>query len=129
MADIDLDQLIASRAEARGDDGRTVAFRFKGAEWRFRDPLMLNDDEKDDLTKLDFDPDIACWYMGAVLNADGMLEGGEEFDKFVEAGGNSSIFFLAFRQHMKDQQAEVQGNPTQPNRSSRRMASKKSKQH
>ncbi|GAC71032.1 hypothetical protein [Gordonia soli] len=120
MADIDLNKLIAQRADARGDDGKSTSFIFgePPQEWTFRDPLMLDDDEKDDLNDLKFDVDIAAWYMGD-----------DQFDKFVEAGGNSSIFFLAFREHMKREQATDQnGNPTRPNRSSRRMASKKSKQ-
>lgn len=117
MADIDLDKLIAQRAEARGDDGRSTSFMFKEREWTFRDPLMLDDDEKDELADLEHDIDIAAWYMGD-----------DQYDEFCTAGGNSSMFFLAFREHMKSQQAESEGKPTRPNRSSRRSASKRSKQ-
>lgn len=117
MADIDLDKLLAQRAEARGDDGKTIAFKFKDQEWTFLDPLMLSDDEKDELADVEHDVDIASWYMGD-----------DQYDKFVAAGGNSSLFFHAFRAHMQSAQAEIEGKPTRPNRSSRRMASKKSKQ-
>lgn len=107
--DIDLDALIAQKAEARGDAGDVVAFRFKGERWTYRDPELLTDDEKEELREITFDVDIAEWYMGA-----------DQYDRFVEVGGNSSIFWMAFKKHQADVRDEMQGNPTQSNRSSRR---------
>lgn len=119
MADIDLDKLIAQRSEARGDDGRRFTFSYKEQEWTSLDPMMLTDDEKDELDEVgELDVDIAAWYMGD-----------EQFDRFAEAGGSSSIFFLALSAFMKTQKDEVEGKPIRPNRSSRRAASKRQKQH
>ena len=107
--DVDLDALIAQKAEARKDSGDVVSFQFKGERWTYRDPELLTDEEKEELRELTFDVDVADWYMGS-----------EQYDRFAEAGGNSSIFWLAFKQHQADVRDEVQGNPTQSNRSSRR---------
>lgn len=107
--DIDLDEIIAQKADARGDDGRTVTFRFKGDTWTFLDPQTLTDDEKEELQDIDFDVDVAAWYMGD-----------DQYDRFVAAGGSSSIFFQAFRAHQKKITEELAGRPTRPNRSSRR---------
>lgn len=119
MADIDLDKIIAQRSEARGDDGRRFTFSYKDQMWTSLDPMMLTDDEKDDLDEVgDLDVDIAAWYMGD-----------EQFDKFVEVGGNSSMFFFALKEFMKTQKDDIEGKPTRPNRSSRRAVSKKPKRH
>lgn len=109
IVDIDLDALIEQKAEARGDDGRSVSFTFKGQRWTFLDPLMLTDEEKDELGEIDYDPDVAAWYMG-----------GDQYDRFLEVGGNSSMFFQAFGAYQRKAIAENQGNPTRSNRSSRR---------
>ena len=119
MADIDLDKIIAKRAEARGDSGDRFTFTFAGQEWDARDPQLLSDDEKDELNDLgNNDIDVAAWFMGD-----------EQYDRFLEAGGSSSIFFLAMRENARHLQGEIEGKPTRPNRSARRSAaSKKRKQ-
>lgn len=134
MADVDLDTIIAQREEARAKEGATVhtfefdgesfektegdtfTFKFQGKDWVVRDPQFLLDDEKDQLSPLRFDADVAAWYMGE-----------KQYDKFVEAGGESWMFLKAFTNYQKKVQDENQGNPTRPNRSSRR-AQKRSKQ-
>ncbi|QOC55712.1 tail assembly chaperone [Gordonia phage Archimedes] len=134
MADIDLDTIIAQREEARAKDGAnlykfefddqvfektegdTFSFRFKDKDWIVRDPQFLTDDEKDQLSPLRFDADVAAWYLGE-----------SQYDKFVEAGGESWMFLKAFTDYQKKVTEENQGNPTRPNRSSRR-AQKRSKQ-
>lgn len=133
MADFDLEKLIAQKAEARGDDGKHVSFDFAGREWTFRDPLMLDDDEKLELNGIEGDEFIAAWYMGddqyddfTAATAKITLKDG----RVLEYTGNSSIFFQVFREYMRKAQAvDEQGNGSRPNRSSRRMAQKKSKQH
>lgn len=107
--DVDLDAIIAQKAEARGDDGRSVAFRFKGEVWTFRDPETLTDEEKDELADINYDVDIAAWYMGD-----------DQYDRFAAVGGGSSLFFMAFKNHQKKIRDELNGNPTRSNRSSRR---------
>lgn len=134
MADIDLDKIIAQREEARAKDGSNVfkfefdgetfektegdtfSFKFKERDWVVRDPQFLLDEEKDQLSPLRFDADVAAWYMG---------EG--QYDEFVRAGGESWMFLKAFSDYQKRIQDENQGNPTRLNRSSRR-AQKRSKQ-
>lgn len=120
MADIDLDAILAKRAEVRGDDGTRFSFSFAGTEWNARDPQLLSDDEKDELAADvgESDIDVAAWFMG-----------NDQYDTFLEAGGSSSIYFQAMRAYMDKVQGEIEGKPTQPNRSSRRSASKRVKQH
>lgn len=115
MTDIDLDAILAQRAEARGDSGFTFSFTAHGQEWTGKDPMLLSDEEKDQLAELQFDIDIAAFFMGD-----------EQFDKFVAAGGQSSHFILALSEYQKQRTGEAQGRPTRPNRSSRRAAAQKS---
>lgn len=132
MTDIDLDAIVAQREEARAQEGATLipfefdgetyektegdtfTFNFKKVTYYVRDPRFLLDDEKVQLEPIMGDIDITCWYLGEA-----------QFDKFIEAGGESWMFlkaFEAFRESVKD---EVSGRPTQSNRSSRRQAARK----
>lgn len=115
MTDIDLDAILAQRAEARGDSGFTFSFKAHGQEWTAKDPMLLSDDEKDELADLQFDVDIAEFFLGA-----------DQFEKFVAAGGQSSHFILALTEYQKKRTDEVNGRPTRPNRSSRRAVAQKS---
>lgn len=118
MTDIDLDAILAQRAEARGDQGFTFSFTAHGQEWNAKDPMLLSDDEKDELAELQFDIDLAVFFLGE-----------EQYDKFVAAGGQSSHFILALSEYQKKRTGEANGRPTRPNRSSRRaVAPKSSKQ-
>ena len=126
---INLSELLKQRAEATGVDGDRVPFQFGGKTFTFRDPLMLSDDEKDELADLDFDVDVAAWYMGddqydefVATTETITLDGGESFD----VTGSSSVFFTAFKQYMEDAREEdANGRPTSRNRSSRRMEARK----
>lgn len=128
MSDIDLDLIIKQREEARanGDvelyefdweegetvvksEGDTFSFNFGGKKWVARDPQYLTDEEKEELAKLNFDSDVAAWYMGE-----------KRYDEFLESGGESWMFLKAFTEYQKKVQDEHGGNPTRPNRSSRR---------
>ncbi|AOE44365.1 tail assembly chaperone [Gordonia phage Ghobes] len=127
VVDVDLDALLAQREEARANgsvtvhqftfDGETVektegdTFSFKvfGKTWVCRDPQYLTDDEKDQLSPLQFDSDVAAWYLGE-----------EQYDQFTAAGGESWLFLRAFADYQKKVRDENQGNPTRLNRSSRR---------
>lgn len=114
MTDIDLDSILSQRSEARGDDGYSFSFTAYGQEWTAKDPMLLTDDEKDALEGCDFDIDIAEFFLGT-----------EQFDKFINAGGQSSHFILALTEYQKTRTGEAQGRPTRPNRSSRRQAARK----
>ncbi|MCF8605154.1 hypothetical protein L5I01_17505 [Gordonia sp. HY442] len=113
MTDIDLDQILAKRAESRGDEGNTFSFSFKGTEWTARDPQMLSDEEKDELADIgDNDIDVAEWFLG----------GPDKYDAFIAAGGSSSLFFQAMKAYNDKLTDEASGKPTRPNRSARRSA-------
>ena len=133
--DIDLDLIIKQREEARtsGDvelftfdydeieviktEGDTFSFQYKDRKWVVRDPQFLTDEEKDQLAPLQFDADVAAWYLGET-----------QYDEFLEQGGESWMFLKAFTEYQKKVQDEAQGNPTRPNRLSRR-AQKRTKRH
>lgn len=111
MANINLDELLAQRTEATGASKGMVPFDFKGDTYEFRDPILLDDDELDELGELEAGPDIAEFYMGE-----------EAYDKFLANGGTSNLFFMVFSEYMKESQDEAQGKVTRGNRSSRRAA-------
>lgn len=116
MTDIDLDAILAQRAEARGDSGYTFSFSALGQDWTALDPMLLTDEQKDELAELQFDVDVAAFFMGD-----------EQFDKFIAAGGQSAFFILALREYQKQRTENgADGRPTRPNRSSRRSAARKS---
>ncbi|AOE44366.1 tail assembly chaperone [Gordonia phage Ghobes] len=118
VVDVDLDALLAQREEARANgsvtvhqftfDGETVektegdTFSFKvfGKTWVCRDPQYLTDDEKDQLSPLQFDSDVAAWYLGE-----------EQYDQFTAAGGESWLFLRAFADYQKKVRDENQGKP------------------
>ena len=121
MAKLNLNEILAKRAEATGGDGTQVEFEYtdeKGVkhDFTFRDPQMLSDDEKIELEELgNNDIDVAEWFLG----------GPENYDAFLAAGGSSSAFFQLMREYSNEVTAEVDGNPTRPNRSARRSAASK----
>lgn len=127
MADINLDAIIAQREEARAEAGATLilftyedqtfektegdtwTFRFLDRDWVARHPQYLLDAEKDQLSPITFDADVAAWYLGE-----------DRYDEFVEAGGESWMFLQAFTDFQKKVRNSIEGNPTRQNRSSRR---------
>lgn len=111
MTNLNLDELLKQREEATGAEKGMVPFDYQGKTFTFRDPILLDDDELDELSDLQDGPDIAEFYMGA-----------EQYDQFLEVGGTSNLFFMVFTQYMNESRDEVGGNPTRGNRSSRRAA-------
>lgn len=114
MTDIDLDAILAQRAEARNDEGYTFKFKAHGKEWTALDPMLLTDEQKEELANIDFDIDMAEFFMGS-----------DQLDEFLAAGGQSSHFVLALTEYQKKQTGQSQGRPTRPNRSSRRAEARK----
>lgn len=126
---INLNELIEQRAEATGVAGDRIPFEFGGKTFSFRDPLMLSDEEKDELELLTHDVDVAAWYMGDDLYDEFVtteIEVPGSDGKKEKQAGSSSLFFLVFREYMRTARAvDAEGNPTMPNRSSRRAAARK----
>ncbi|MCH6197445.1 hypothetical protein MHT86_08050 [Corynebacterium mastitidis] len=124
-----LNELLKQRAEATGVAGNRATFEFGTETFSFLDPVLMDDEEKEELAELTHDVDIAEFYMGedeyerfVSTTATIELDNGET----IEVTGSSSIFFLAFREHLKGLTDEdPAGNPTRPNRSSRRAAVRK----
>lgn len=117
----DLDALIAQRKEATGIEGDRIAFTFKGETFTFADPMFLNDAQLDELNDLpEYGPDLCAWFMGE-----------EEYDRFLEAGGSSSLWGLVFAEHRKAMEAvNSEGKSLPLNRLQRRaVARKSSKRH
>lgn len=109
---IDLDALVAQREEATGIvDGR-VPFTFKGQTFTFMDPITVSDEKLAEIVDSDFGPDVCIEYMGE-----------EEYVRFVEAGGNSSLWGLAFKAYLD--KADEQGKGKRLNRFARRSAGRK----
>lgn len=88
---IDLNALLKQRAEATGVVEGRVAFTFNDETFTFKDPLLMDDAELADVVDSDFAPDICIQYMGE-----------EEYVRFVNAGGNSMMWGLVFKQHLDD---------------------------
>lgn len=126
---INLNELIEQRAEATGVAGDRIPFEFGGKTFTFKDPLMLSDEEKDELVFLDYDADVAEWYMGAeqyeefiTTEAEFTGPNGKKFKK----NGSSSFFNLVLQEHIRNARGvDEEGNPTMLNRSSRRAAARK----
>lgn len=132
MADIDLDAIVAQREEARAKEGDkpitfefdgekyektagdTFTFGFQGADYAVRDPRYVTDEEQEQLEAVSGSIDVTCWYLGE-----------EQFDKFIEAGGQSWMFMRVIEDFQKTIRDEAQGKPTRQNRSSRRSAARK----
>ncbi|WP_018119418.1 hypothetical protein [Corynebacterium mastitidis] len=123
-----LNDLLKQRAEATGVAGDRVPFEFGDKTFTFRDPMLLTDEDKDDLAGLSHDVDVAEFYMGAdqyddfiATTATIELDNGEK----LEVEGSSSVFMLAFREYVKGlADVDEKGNPMTSNRSSRRAAAR-----
>lgn len=111
---IDLDALLAKRAEATGVAEGLVPFTFKGEQFTFRDHMSLTDDDVDELADLDHGADICAFYMG------------DDYERFIAAGGSSNLWSIAFQDHQRRSVAlNEAGHPTRSNRSQRRAAARK----
>lgn len=118
MSNIDLDAILAQRAEATGAEDGRVPFTFKGETFTFRDPMTLDDDAQDELEDLATDgrlSDVAMFWMGE-----------KEWDRFAEAGGTAMMFRFIVEEHAaREESVDRQGNPSQRSRSQRRAAARK----
>ncbi|MCF7550968.1 hypothetical protein [Pseudonocardia sp. WMMC193] len=110
MPDIDMDAILAQRAEATNSDDPTIAtFVFARQEWVFPHPMFAADDWKDGLADVQKkgskgeanDVDLARYYLGE-----------EQYERFIEAGGNSGIVLFAVQDVMRQIQHEAQERPT-----------------
>lgn len=122
----DLNALLKQRAEATGVSGDRVPFEFGGKTFTFRDPMMLTDDDKDELADLEHEIDIVSFYMGDDQYEEFVgtktkieLDNGET----IEVQGSSNLFMLQFNEYLKSQQdTDNSGRPLARNRSQRRAA-------
>lgn len=118
MSQINLDELLAQRAEATGAAEGRVPFTFKGEQFTFLDPFALTDEEQDAIDDAAASRDgeeIAIAWMGE-----------EEYDRFVEAGGSSMAFMLVIKENARlTAEVDANGRPTRPSRSQRRAAARK----
>lgn len=125
---IDMEALYAQRTESTGNAGDQVAFTFGGKEFTFTDPLLLSDDEKDELAETDGDIDVAIFYLGEEQYSELVKTKAKYKDaagKEYEVQGGSNVFFMAFSEHQKNATEAVEGKSSRPNRSSRRTAARK----
>lgn len=123
MSAINLDELLAQRAEATGAEEGRIPFEFAGQTFTFRDPFLVEGDDQDELEELSELGDgdlLAEFWMGE-----------DEFARFCEAGGNANFFSLVVRENAQRTSGfDAEGRPTRSNRSSRRAAERKRrKQH
>lgn len=109
--DIDLDAILAKRSETlgegAGDAGDSFGFTFAGRRWTMRDPVLADDEWKDELAELETDIDVAEHYMGV-----------EQYEEFIDAGGSSGRALLALSEYMKLVSAENEAGPTRRSLSS-----------
>ncbi|MFC7450553.1 hypothetical protein [Rhodococcus daqingensis] len=106
--DIDLDAILAKREEVTGSKDR-FTFTFAGQTWSAIDPIVADDDWKDELAECESDPDVAEHYLGT-----------EQYEQFLAAGGRAGYLVLAVRQFMEEATAETDAGPTRSSRSSAR---------
>lgn len=102
---IDMDAILAQRADATGSPGDRFDFVYAGQEWSCADPLLSDDDWKAELRTCVTDVDVAVHHLGE-----------EQWERFVEAGGKSGIVVLAVREHLNTLTDEVGGRPTRPSK-------------
>ena len=86
MTAIDLDAILAQRAEATGAEEGRVPFIYKGKTFTFRDPLTLSDEDQDKLEEITESTDarlsdVAEFWMGE-----------EEWEEFAKVGGTAGMF-------------------------------------
>lgn len=123
MSKINLNEIMAQRAEATGASEGRIPFDFNDQTFSFRDPVTLSEEERDEIEQLAEESngeDVAEFWMGE-----------EEYDRFCEAGGTAMMFFLVIRENeQRTAGVDANGRPFGSNRSSRRAAARKQrKQH
>lgn len=113
MSNINLDELLAQRAEATGVKEGRVSFTYKGEDFFFSDPLLLSDDDAEEFDALTHHTDKCMFLMGE-----------DEYDRFIEAGGTSFIFGIALNEYSEESRGFFEGKNSPGNRSSRRKAAR-----
>lgn len=127
MANMNLTELLAQRAEATGAEEGRAPFDFtatggkkKGEPLRFtiRDNMFFSEADWDELNEVgeenDFDL-LAEFWMGE-----------KEYERFREAGGTPQMILMIVQEKAKREQAvDADGRPTRSNRSQRRAAARK----
>lgn len=120
MAAIDLDALLAQRAEATGVENGRVSFIFGGETFTFRDPITITDDDQEELEEITSSgnarlSEVAVFWMGE-----------DEWERFEKAGGTAMMFRYIVEEHAKrEQELDSQGKASRLNRSQRRSAGRK----
>lgn len=130
MAEINLDDILAQRAEATGSEEGRAPFTFtaragehKGEPMTFtiRDSMFFEDEDWDEIQEIREDDDavlsdIAEFWMGE-----------DEWDRFVDAGGTSRMIVAIVQEKAsREQETDSEGKSGRPsNRSSRRAAARK----
>jgi hypothetical protein len=105
---VDLDAILAQRAEATGGEFDTVAFRFHEQTWTCKHPLLADDEWKRGLDDLEDNEDVAAYYLGA-----------EQYERFCEAGGRAGFVILVLREIGRDlTDVAPNGRPTRRSTSS-----------
>lgn len=113
--DINIDAILAKREEATGSKD-TFTFQFKDRTWTAKDPIVADDEWKDELGELSGDVDVAEHYLGF-----------DQYDEFLEAGGRAGYVLLAVKEFMRNAVDETEQGPTRRSTSSaqRRKRSKR----
>lgn len=120
MAAIDLDALLAQRAEATGAEDGRISFIFGGETFTFRDPITLTDEDQEELEDITSAgdarlSDVAIFWMGE-----------DEWEKFAKAGGTAMMFRYIVEEHARrEQERDSAGKSPRLNRSQRRSAGRK----
>lgn len=121
MTAIDLDAILAQRAEATGVEAGRIPFTFKGDTFTFRDPMLLDDADQEKLEAIGTDPemlisDIAIFWMGE-----------DEWERFKAAGGTAPMFqYIVQANAAREQEIDAAGKSfARTNRSQRRAAARK----
>lgn len=115
---INLDEILAQRAEATGAQEGRVPFEFRGETFTFKDPISLSQQEQDEID------DAAETNDGEIIASAWM--GDEEFDRFAAAGGTGMMFMLVIKRNAElTAGVDADGRPTRSNRSQRRAAARK----
>lgn len=118
MSAINLDEILAQRAEATGATEGRVPFEFKGETFTFKDPIALSQEEQDDID------DAAETNDGEIIARAWM--GDKEYERFAAAGGTGMMFMLVIKRNAElTAGVDADGRPTRSNRSQRRAAARK----
>ncbi|MDX3661328.1 hypothetical protein PV646_28820 [Streptomyces sp. ID05-26A] len=88
MSEYDLDALVAQHRDATGGDD--LVFTFGGEKFTMPNPVLADDEWKDELAEITSDVVMAEYVLG------------EQYDKFRELGGRASYIALLMRSAQAD---------------------------